>query len=520
MINKIFLTFLFLMYGLSFYLVKGQSDCTLLYNYINGDSNDYSNDCCSDPGINCDNGYITKFSNKDAKKLIPDITSFPYLSRIENLTIIDNGIKEISDSIIKLTSLKSLDLDTNSIESIPSTIQNLTNLEILRLNDNNIKELPNELFNFANLKLLNLRGNQIEIIPPAIQNLSQLQELYFEENNIKELPNELFNLPSLIKLNFRENNIEIIPPAIQNLSKLEYLFLKRNNIKQLPKEIFNLKNLKRLTLHDNHNLKTKIINFGSTTLIDCNLNNINVICYQPHTCNKITFNNIEFKDAEAEKELRLCTQEDINNFYRGIEENDNQKRSPFMIIGIILGCIVVILIGILVAFLLIKKRKSKREDNGSDKSSKDEFRTGSIKVTLNQNQNHDNSNNDEKAGVNYENNNDSKKEQKDLSSPLNSTDVNTNRNINRMDNYSGHSTVALPGMVVLLNDPQHPGNYVMSNVALINNTNTDLTNQSHASINIQNLFPSINTDRISNGSHYSLSIDERDEPPPEYSEVN
>jgi len=58
-----FFTFLFLMYGPFLYLVKGQSDCTILYNYIKGDSIDYSNKCCSDPGINCDNeGYITKFS--------------------------------------------------------------------------------------------------------------------------------------------------------------------------------------------------------------------------------------------------------------------------------------------------------------------------------------------------------------------------------------------------------------------------------------------------------------------------
>jgi len=61
-----FLIFLFLIYTTSFYLVKGQannggkSDCTLLYNFINGDDVDYSNVCCSETKkVTCDkNGNI------------------------------------------------------------------------------------------------------------------------------------------------------------------------------------------------------------------------------------------------------------------------------------------------------------------------------------------------------------------------------------------------------------------------------------------------------------------------------
>jgi len=44
---------------------KAKSDCTLLNNYLNGDSKDYANDCCSDVynGIKCDDeGYITYIS--------------------------------------------------------------------------------------------------------------------------------------------------------------------------------------------------------------------------------------------------------------------------------------------------------------------------------------------------------------------------------------------------------------------------------------------------------------------------
>ena len=40
--------------------VNLKSDCTKLENFLNNDNKNYYNDCCSDPGIECDNdGYIT-----------------------------------------------------------------------------------------------------------------------------------------------------------------------------------------------------------------------------------------------------------------------------------------------------------------------------------------------------------------------------------------------------------------------------------------------------------------------------
>jgi len=61
-----FVTFLFLIYGISFYSVIGQtnnkeeSDCTKFYNFIYGDTKDYGDSCCSDPGITCDNDNYIK----------------------------------------------------------------------------------------------------------------------------------------------------------------------------------------------------------------------------------------------------------------------------------------------------------------------------------------------------------------------------------------------------------------------------------------------------------------------------
>jgi len=64
-----FVTFLLFLYiEISYNLVIGQaiknkSDCTKLYNFINGDSKNYYDNCCLESEIECDNeGYITSFN--------------------------------------------------------------------------------------------------------------------------------------------------------------------------------------------------------------------------------------------------------------------------------------------------------------------------------------------------------------------------------------------------------------------------------------------------------------------------
>jgi len=65
-----FITSSFLIFETSFHLVIGQvinkekSDCTILYNFLHGDSKDYSNKCCTSTEffIDCDSeGHISAF---------------------------------------------------------------------------------------------------------------------------------------------------------------------------------------------------------------------------------------------------------------------------------------------------------------------------------------------------------------------------------------------------------------------------------------------------------------------------
>jgi len=171
------------------------------------------------------------------------------------------------------------------------------------------------------------------------------------------------------------------------------------------------------SIYDNKNLNTIIKHFGNSTVENCFINNVNILCYENYTCDYIYFNEIFFSNEEAGKYLKLCTKKEIDEFFnqkkngeKFINQDNNKKdinsNSSFIFLnGIFLGCI----IGILLNFVLIKKIISKRH-NRSDLNSNDEFRNGNFRVILNNNDDNDangeiNNNNNINNSNNYENNN-------------------------------------------------------------------------------------------------------------------
>jgi len=252
----------------------------------------------------------------------------------------------------------------------------------------------------------------------------------------------------------------------------------------MPIEIFNLTNLKTLKLRYNINLNTPIINFGNSTINSCNFSNINVVCYQKHTCESIDYDKKVFSDADAEKYLKICTKEEIDNFKRN-RNNIKKSSSSFIIVGsIILGCIFVILIGNFVYFVLINKNKSK---NNSDLSINEESQYRAI---LNANSNdivHElNTNNNSNNNNNNNNNN--------LNQNISIFNITVNSNIN---NY------------YFLNNSQNSGSYGMTNVPLFNNNN----NNNYESLDIHETLPSYEESNRN-------ADNDINEPPPEYTDFN
>ncbi|ORX54636.1 L domain-like protein [Anaeromyces robustus] len=208
---------------------------------------------------------------------------------------------------------------------------------------------------------INAQNNYIENIPKTIMNSSSLEYLNFNENNIKFLPNDFFtSLTKLKELELGNNIIENIPSTISGLDNLIYLNLRYNNLKSLPENLFNLPSLGFINLDENQELNVLINRSSSNTSIDtCSIKGINVVCYEPGSCNKLLISkNEKITDEEAKTKYISCSEYNRKN---GTNSNSNSK-SKYLIIGISVALICLVIIS---ALLFIKYKKKNKNNNNT-----------------------------------------------------------------------------------------------------------------------------------------------------------
>jgi len=154
--------------------------------------------------------------------------------KIKNLQIkgtYTNTINTIPSEIENLTELKELDIWKTDLTSIPAHIGNITSLEILKIrNHPNLTELPGELGNLTNLSQLLIFQNGLISLPAELGNLLNLDTLDANFNKIEFIPNGLGNLSSLTRLNLSSNNLNSLPLDFIQLSAVTYLNLNGNKI--------------------------------------------------------------------------------------------------------------------------------------------------------------------------------------------------------------------------------------------------------------------------------------------------
>ncbi|KAM4119127.1 hypothetical protein ACJW30_03G036400 [Castanea mollissima] len=104
---------------------------------------------------------------------------FCSLRCLRTLDLHSLNIMTVPKSIEKLTYLKYLDLSRNNIEVLPSSITRLLNLQTLNLSYcEKLKELPGNIQNLFNLRNLELEGcNSLTHMPPGLGQLTSLQVL-------------------------------------------------------------------------------------------------------------------------------------------------------------------------------------------------------------------------------------------------------------------------------------------------------------------------------------------------------
>lgn len=162
--------------------------------------------------------WITEFPEsfvnlKELKKLVASNLpkSLGEFKKLEMFILRDGKMEVLSDSIMELKSLKTLEIDNcRNLKSISNSLGNLVLLKTLKITGNNsLEKLPESLFNLNSLQSLNLYNNNIESLPDEFGSFPLLERLNLSNNELKNISYSIYKLNNLIDFSIENNPLEL-----------------------------------------------------------------------------------------------------------------------------------------------------------------------------------------------------------------------------------------------------------------------------------------------------------------------
>ncbi|TDY67758.1 leucine-rich repeat domain-containing protein [Leptospira meyeri] len=145
-----------------------------------------------------------------------------------------------------------LNLSNKEFGVLPTSIGNLTKVEELTLQYDSLKELPKEIGNLKQLKILNLFGNPLQTLPEEIGNLENLEVLLLGRTELREIPLVIGRLQNLKTLALDETKVQLTEADVEVIASLPHLEILDLSLmreyKTLPKNLAKLNHLKQLVL--------------------------------------------------------------------------------------------------------------------------------------------------------------------------------------------------------------------------------------------------------------------------------
>jgi len=166
-----------------------------------------------------------------------DIQNLDGINLLRNLEIVNLGSNKLTtlpSSIKELDRLHELRVDNNELHDISPIVGNRS-LRTLDISDNRISHLSNDIFTMPNLEKFSAQRNRIEhISSEMISAPSRIHELDLSQNGLRAIPGTIRNMAELSSLNLASNMLSEIPLEIGSLAKMKKLDVSRNAALVLP----------------------------------------------------------------------------------------------------------------------------------------------------------------------------------------------------------------------------------------------------------------------------------------------
>lgn len=158
------------------------------------------------------------------------------LRKLLRLSLNNNKLIDLKN-IENFEHLKYLTVDDNCLISIDDSLCQIEKLEVLYLSNNSIQTINSSLFksNLYNLKLLDLSFNKLENITTEMLMLPHLESLNLSNNMLIQLPSlpaTFFRAQPLFRFDLSNNRLCRFYDYLLKIT--EHLDLSSNRIKQIP----------------------------------------------------------------------------------------------------------------------------------------------------------------------------------------------------------------------------------------------------------------------------------------------
>ncbi|KAF9739952.1 hypothetical protein PMIN02_000492 [Paraphaeosphaeria minitans] len=184
--------------------------------------------------------------NLSRNKLSTDSLAVVFgIATLRELKLAENGLAgALPSQIENLTSLETLDLQTNRLSSLPPEIRALTHLKVLNVAENKLTSLPSAVFTSMPVMDLNASKNSFSGTFFEVETIPNLQTLSLANNQLTSLcSSDTILLPSMKHLDFSMNRLSSLP-NMGAWTNLVTLLVGENSLSTFPEGFCSLKQLR------------------------------------------------------------------------------------------------------------------------------------------------------------------------------------------------------------------------------------------------------------------------------------